>query len=130
MSVSVLLKEVTEMHKKLDRSAARRRMESLDAGIVGASLWRAFRRVLIFAALFASLIEFGGVPHLRVSYVKQGGIIRAARYWSVTGPRIVTAGEFAPTCPLILLVPLEKSLASYAVAVIGMEDRHDRRSQD
>jgi len=110
------------MRKELDRSAARRRMESLDAGVVGASCWRALRRFLVFVALLAALVELGGVPHLRITYTEQGDRIRSARYWSVTGSRTLVAGDVAPTCPLIALVPTETSLVSVAAAALGLEN--------
>lgn len=105
-----------------ERSEARRRMMHLDAGMVHASRWRSFRRLLMFVGLLVALVELRGVPSLRITYVEQGGIIRRAEYWSVAGWTRLRPGDVAPTCPLITIVPLKRSLASSIAAAIGMEE--------
>lgn len=85
-----------------------------DAGLHAAARWRAARRAILLVFSLAAFVELQGVPHLRVTYVEQGGQIRSGTYLGLAGRRTIVAGELAPTCPLIALVALERSLASYA----------------
>ncbi len=95
-----------ELRKRLARETAKRRLHTLDAGLVRASLWRALRRRVLFVGSIVAFVLVLGVPHLRVRYVKHQGRPVSGLYWSVTGNRTLVAGQVAPSCPLIALVPL------------------------
>lgn len=95
-----------ESKKRLSPENAQDRLQSLDAGIVLSSRWRAFRRRALLVASLVSFVVFLGVPHLRWTYTEQGGRVISGEYWSATGRRILHAGQVAPSCPLIALVPL------------------------
>lgn len=82
-----------------------------DAGLHAAQRLRALRRWALLLIALAVFLETQGEPALRTSYVEQGGRVRSARYWCVTGERNWSGGEVAP---LIVLVPLERPLLSYA----------------
>ena len=85
---------------------AGKRLHTLDAGVVRSSRWRAFRRKLLFVGSVVGFVVFLGVPHMRLTYVEQNGRTVSGEYWSVTGKRFLVAGQVAPSCPLIALVPL------------------------
>ncbi len=116
------LRNVGEMHEDLDRRAAKRRLECLDAGIVRGSDWRAFRRMVLFVAMIVCVVEFIGVPSLRVTYTERGGRILSGQYWSITGSKTLSAGDVSSECPLIAMIPLEESLVSMAVTALGMDN--------
>lgn len=88
--------------------------QGFDAGLHAAQRWRALRRWALLLIGLAVFVELAGLPALRVTYVEQGGQIRSGTYLGLAGRRTIVAGELAPTCPLIALVPLERSLTSYA----------------
>lgn len=88
--------------------------QGFDAGLHAAQRWRALRRWALLLVGLAVFVELAGLPVLRVTYVEQGGQIRSGTYLGLAGRRTIVAGELAPTCPLIALVPLERSLTSYA----------------
>lgn len=92
------------------------RRRGFDAGVDRRSRYRAIRRKLVLLAMLLAFVEFVGTPHLRVSYAQPGrrGVISIAEYWGVTGARTLRAGGVASTCPLIVLLPLDRSLVSYA----------------
>jgi len=87
-----------------------------DAGIRHASRRRSLRRALISLALLLAFVQFLGTPYLRTSYTEpdRRGVILDASYLGVTGSRTLRAGDVATTCPLIVLLPLDRSLVSYA----------------
>ena len=91
---------------RLAPETAKDRLRSLDAGVVLSSRWRSFRRKVLLVASVVGFAFFLGVPHLRLNYVEQNGHVVSGVYWSVTGKRTLHAGQVAPTCPLIALVPL------------------------
>ena len=86
-----------------------------DAGLHASARWRAARRWILLILGLALFIELAGVPHLRWTYVEQDGRVRSGQYLSVTGTKPLVAGQVAPTCPLIALVPLDRSLWSYTI---------------
>lgn len=104
-----------------DQEFARSRMRSLDAGTAQASRWRSFRRFVVFVAMLAGLLEFGGVPSLRWTYEKVRDRVVVAEYIGPFGARRASAGELGGTCPLIALIPLERSLLSYAAEISKTE---------
>jgi hypothetical protein len=81
-----------------------------------ASCWRAFRRFALMAACLIAFLELAGVPHLRVSYQSQAGHILVANYWSVMGRERVVAGQVAQGCPLIVVLPLKRSVLTHAAS--------------
>lgn len=91
------------------------RMLGFDVDVERRARWLAARRWLVLIAILVAFLELQGVPHLRLSYEEQGGRVVSGTYCSVTGLRRIAAGDVAPTCPLIAVVPLERSLFSYAV---------------
>jgi len=83
--------------------------------MVSGSAWRRLRRFTLFVLLVGLVVEFVGVPGLRWTYQEQpGGRIVAADYVSPVGRTRRTASGFGGTCPLIVMVPLKRSLLSYA----------------
>ena len=72
------------------------------------------RNLLIVAVLLVVSVEFLGVPHLRFTYEYRGPAsaptILRARYWSVTGTKDATAGQYGNGCPLIAFIPAERSI--------------------
>ena len=88
--------------------------QGLDAGITASRRWRSLRRMAIFLFGIALFAETYGTPHLRLSYVEVGGYIRSGTYIGMSGTRTLVAGEVAQICPLVALVPLERSLTHYA----------------
>ena len=97
-----------------------------DAGIGHASRRRSLRRAVILLALLLAFVQFVGTPHLRMSYIEPDhrGVIMEAGYWGVTGPCTLRAGDVSTTCPLIVLLPLDRSLVSYAgQAIDGLISR-------
>ena len=106
-------------HRKRTREL---RMLGFDVEVERRARWLAVRRWLVLVAILVAFVEFQGVPHLRMTYVEEGGRVRSGEYWSLMGPRTVVAGDVAPTCPVIALVPLERSLWSYAKEAVGLEN--------
>lgn len=89
--------------------------QGFDAGVHEAQRWRWFRRWVILLTGLAVFVEIYGVPALRTSYQSDASRgVYAAQYWSVSGSRVLSPGELAPTLPVLTLVPLEKPLLSYA----------------
>lgn len=93
----------------------REREEGFDAGLHRAQLWRRARRWVLVLCVLVVVVEHVGAPALRVTYQQRaGGRVVAATYLSVTGMRRAVAGQFeAGTCPLFVMLPLERSLWSY-----------------
>lgn len=91
---------------------AARRLKNLDAGTVRASIRKYIRRRVVLLVLCVAFVSHLGIPHIRINYVEQRGRIQSAEYWGVTGWRSIRAGEVAPTCPLIALVPFDRSMIS------------------
>ena len=87
-------------------------MEDLERRIIRR---RRRRKVLLLLAI-AIMIEFWGVPHLRMTYRTSGGgqHVHSANYLSVTGWKKSVAGQYGEGCPLIAFIPLERSLIDYA----------------
>lgn len=79
---------------------------------------RRLRRTLLLLTAALLFIEFAGVPHMRVTYTYTGrssaSRMLAAQYWGPFGGKPAQAGQYGEGCPLIVLIPLEKSLVSYA----------------
>ncbi len=75
----------------------------------------------LFVAMLVCVIEFIGVPHVRVTYIERGGRILSGQYWSITGSKSLSAGDVSPECPLIAMIPLEESLVSMAATALGMD---------
>ncbi len=86
----------------------------MDLGIRRSLRWRAFRRGLLVCVLLALFVEFRGVPHLRLSDPGRLHAQDGVDYWGVTGLRQVNSGRLRSAAPLIALLPLERSLVSYA----------------
>lgn len=92
-----------------------------DAGLHTAARWRAARRWALLVLGLALFLEAAGAPCLRLSYTEVGDRVQSGQYVGLFGVRRVVAGEFAPTCPLIVLVPLDRSIVSYAAEALGLE---------
>ena len=92
-------------------------LQGFDAGILRVQRRRLRRRQLVLVLGLAIAVEILGVPALRTSYTAEAssGRILHARYWApVHGAIDLRPGQVAPNCPLIVLVPLDRSLISYA----------------
>jgi len=92
-----------------------------DAGLLAAARWRAARRWAFLLLGLALFVETAGTPFLRLSYSKVGEHVQSGRYVGIFGARRIVAGELAPACPLIVLVPLDRSIVSYAAEALGLE---------
>jgi len=98
----------------LHRTPTTSEPQGFDAGLHAAQRWRELRRWVLLLIGLAVFVELAGLPALRLTYVEQGGRIQSGQYVGLAGQRTVVAGQLAPTCPPIVLVPLEQSLVSYA----------------
>ena len=80
----------------------------MDLGLRRSLRWRRLRRWLVMLTLLALFVEFRGVPHFRLTDRSRP---RASQvdYWSPLGMRQLGGGG-----PLIVLVPLDRSLTTYA----------------
>lgn len=80
--------------------------------------WRRARRFLIIALCLVAIIEVAGVPYLRVQYTYTGPASHkrfiSGQYLGVTGMQRIPAGRYGEGCPVIVFVPLEKSLVRRA----------------
>lgn len=95
-----------------------RNSEGFDRGLHAAQRWRRLRRWALLLAALALLVEGWGLPYLRWDYTERHGQILSARYIGLGGLRPIKAGEVDPSCPLIVLVPLERSLVAYAAEAV------------
>ena len=85
-----------------------------DAGLHTAARWRAWRRWALLFVGALLFVELAGTPFVRLSCSAVGGQITAAEYIGIGGRRIVHAGEVSPTCPAVILLPLDRPVWSYA----------------
>ena len=90
------------------------RAMGFDVDVERRARWLAARRFLVLLAIVLAFVELQGLPHLRLSYTRQGERMLTGTYWSLTGVRQLRAGEVAPSCPLVAIVPLDQSLWAYA----------------
>lgn len=88
--------------------------DGFDGGLYAAQNARRVRRLVLLIVALTVFVELRGVPHLRLSYQSQNGQVTHAVYWSVTGRRVVVAGEVAQGCPPIVLIPLDRPLVRLA----------------
>lgn len=92
--------------------------EDMDLGL-RRSLWlRGLRRIVVLALLLGAFVEVMGLPHVRLLDPERSRWHREPIYWSVTG----WARFEGRNTPLLVLIPLRRSLQSYARGVF-----HDLR---
>ena len=83
----------------------------MDAGLNRSLFLRAWRRRAVMLILCALFVEFCGLPGVRIDQGPNGA---QARYLCVDGMRRLSTSVTGRETPLIVLVPLERSVLSYA----------------
>lgn len=79
-------------------------MQEVDFGLSRELRWRAFRRRVVLLAAVVGVLEFVGTPALRISTATHRG---PAHYVGLEGP---FSGSRGPVQPLVVMVPLERSV--------------------
>lgn len=83
----------------------------MDLGLRRSLRWRRMRRWLVMLTLLALFVEIRGIPHFRLTD-RSRPQANQVDYWSPLGMRQIGGGGSKP--PLIVLVPLDRSLTAYA----------------
>jgi len=112
------MNELMEQHRQIrEDPLIRSELEDGLADFERRRFRKRIRRLALLLLVLGGFVEIAGVPYLRASYEYRGSghykQIHRATYVSVTGARSVRAGQYAEGCPIVLLIPLERSLLSY-----------------
>ena len=100
-----------------------RRRDGFDAGLYRRSFFRSARRKLLAAGLLVAFVEILGVPQIRLSHGDHG---KRAAYLGITGVEEAPRNRIGAE-PLVRLVPLPRSVISYAREGIERLARRLRR---
>lgn len=82
---------------------------ALDLGLRRSLRLRTVRRWALLVVLLGTFVEYQGLLHVRLSFPGQERAF-TPDYWSLTGKRRYAA----PNAPLFALLPMERSVLSYA----------------